>query len=93
MKRVFRISMLIILLFSAVVLLTAKEESSFDGNDVYGFPLTFFTEYSGMVAGGARPSDFNFLNFIIDLLPVGVLAIFVEWAVGVIVKKAKHVKT
>ena len=93
MKRAFRISILIILLFAVVVIITAKEERSIDGNDVYGFPLTFFTEYSGMVAGGARPSDFNFLNFIIDLLPVGVLAIFVEWAVGVIVKKAKHVKT
>lgn len=90
MKRAFRISILIILLFAVVVIITAKEERSIDGNDVYGFPLIFLTEYGGLVASPeSRLSSFNFLNLIIDLSAVTVLVIFVERAVAAIVEKIK----
>ena len=57
-----------------------------DGNDDYGYPLVFLTEYGGLVADrGFKPSSFNFLNLIIDLLPVAVLAILIES----IIKKLK----
>jgi hypothetical protein len=89
MKRAFRISILIILLFAVVVKITAKEERSIDGNNVYGFPLMFYTEYSMEVIGPVTPPYFSFLNLIVDLLPVTVLAIFVERAVAAIVEKVK----
>jgi hypothetical protein len=57
-----------------------------DGNDVYGYPLVFLTEYGGLVANrGFKPSSFNFLNLIIDLLPITVLALLIES----IIKKLK----
>ena len=84
MKKVIRILIYTVLIFAAVVLPTAKLERAFDGNDNYGYPLTFFTEYSGMVADpGANPtSSFKFLNLIIDLVPVTILAVLVEWAIS-----------
>jgi hypothetical protein len=74
MKRAISISILIVIIFAVVVILTAKMERLVDGNDVYGYPLVFLTEYGGLVADrGFKPSSFNFLNLIIDLLPVTVV--------------------
>ena len=90
MKRAFRILILAILLFAVVVKITAIEERPFDGNNVYGFPLMFYTEYSMEVAGPVTPSYFSFLNLIVDLLLVTVPAIFLEWAFAAIVEKVKN---
>ena len=89
MKRAFRISILVIFLFAVVVTLTAKIERPVDGNDGYGFPLIFLTRYGGKVAGPFRPSDFNFLNLLIDLLPAIILAILLERAGATIVEKVR----
>ena len=88
MKRAFRISILLILLFAALVILTAKEGIQADGNNLYGFPLTFLTEYGGL-GPEIRTSRFNFFNLVIDLLPVTILAILIERAVSAIVEKVK----
>lgn len=77
MKRVFRTSIPTILLFAVITILTAKIEHPMDGNNVYGFPLAFYTEYS-MEARVMTPPDFNFLNLLIDLAPVIVLSIVTE---------------
>jgi len=87
MKRAISISILIVIIFAVVVILTAKNERIVDGNDVYGYPLIFLTEYGGLVANrGFKTSNFNFLNLIIDLLPVAVLALLIE----PIIKKLKN---
>ena len=79
MNRAFRISIITLALFAVVVFVTAKEERSIDGNDVYGYPLIFLTEYGGLVAGPAsRSSAFSFFSLVIDLLPITVIAIFIE---------------
>jgi len=90
MKRIIRVLIFIVLIFSVVVLLTAKIESSFDGNDFYGYPLTFLTEYSGMIKGPPLSPSFSFLNLVIDLLPVTALAVLLEWAIFAGIKKIKR---
>lgn len=93
MKRAFRISILIILLFTVDIILTAKIEQPIDGDNVYGFPLIFYTEYSMNVAGPLTPAYFNFLNLIIDLLPVIILAILLERVTLTLIKKVKSRST
>lgn len=93
MKRAFRTSIQIILLFAAVVILTAKIESPGDGNDVYGYPLIFLTKYGGKIVGPLRTSEFNFSNLIIDLVPIIILAILLELAILTIVEKVKNKST
>lgn len=89
MKRAVRISIFTVLLFAVVVLLTAKIETPFDGNDFYGYPLTFLTKYSGMIEGPPLSPRFSFLNLVIDLLPVTALAVLLEWAIFAGIKKIK----
>jgi len=83
MKRVFRTSILIIILFAVITILTAKIERPFDGNNSYGFPVVFLTEYSLMVLDldQVTPPSFNFLNLLLDLAPVIVLGIVTEQAI------------
>jgi magnesium-transporting ATPase (P-type) len=71
------------------VMLTAKIEQPIDGNNVYGFPLIFYTEFSMEVAPPLEPPYFNFLNLMIDLLPVIILAILLERIALTVIKKGK----
>lgn len=50
MKKLLIISVLTIVVFGAVTIYTAKIETPFDGNDTYGFPLTYFIRFSGECA-------------------------------------------
>jgi hypothetical protein len=62
MKRVLRTTILVIILFEGITALTAKIEQPFDGNDVYGFPLAFYTEYS-LETREYIPPDFKAVLF------------------------------
>ena len=91
MKSIKRISILMVLLFAVVVILTAKIETPVDGNDVYGFPSTFLTIYGDRLAeNGFKTSSFNFLHLIIDLFLVTIAALVIERVIAAIIKKFKE---
>jgi hypothetical protein len=77
MRRFVIILVLTIVAFGLINLTTAKIERHFDGNDTYGYPLTFYTK----LGGKCQPcpdslSQTNYLNLLVDLsfgLVVGVV--------------------
>lgn len=70
-----------------LTILTAKIETLFDGDDTYGFPLTFFNSL-----GGKRfPNQTNwskvfYFNLLIDFIVALIIAIAIR-ALYVILKK------
>ena len=81
MKKLFTIILLSIGSFALITLMSARIERHFDGNDTYGFPLIFYTEFSGMCVDcpGVK-SEINYLNLAADTgfaIIIGVLT----WAV------------
>jgi hypothetical protein len=88
-KKAIRISILLVLLFTVIVILTAKIEKPVDGENIYGFPLIFLTEYGGKADHGFSAFSFNFLNLLIDLLPVTILALVVDRSIATIIRKTK----
>jgi hypothetical protein len=46
-KNILFIFLISVIVFCIATLLTIKNETPIDGNDTYGFPFTFFTEYGG----------------------------------------------
>lgn len=55
--------------FVILTLTTAKIETPFDGNDTYGFPLTFFVRFSGMrISYPLNPTEIKIIYLLIDAL-------------------------
>lgn len=67
MKKILILFGLTVIVFLGLMLLTSHIETPFDGNNTYGFPLTFCK-----VFGGKRlyypPNEFSILKFIFDIL-------------------------
>ena len=68
MKIILTILLLTAICFISLTVFTAKIETPFDGNDTYGYPLTFHTEYGGKrdprpVNSGAT----NYWNLVVDI--------------------------
>ena len=47
MKKYFALSILTIIIFGTLTISTAKIETPFDGDDTFGFPLTFLIRLGG----------------------------------------------
>ena len=69
---------LTVVIFLILTFSTAEVETPFDGDDTYGFPLTFFIRFSGM----CKPCPPNetetfYLKLLVDILFALLLAILV----------------
>ncbi|WP_431215938.1 hypothetical protein ACQ86N_15555 [Puia sp. P3] len=89
MNRAFRTAFFIVLVFVLVVNLTAKIEKPWDGNNYYGYPLVFLTEWSEEVTGPPSAPTFVFRNFLIDLLPAVIVGVIAERAAIVVANRLK----
>ncbi len=81
MKKPIIISLISLVVFTILSLTTAKWETMVDGNDTVGYPMTFYTKFSGMCFDcPPEPYKINYLNLTVDLLLAGLigLAIFVS---------------
>ncbi|CAM3736656.1 hypothetical protein MUGA111182_06285 [Mucilaginibacter galii] len=75
MKRFSTICLLTVAFFGVITLLTAKVETPFDGDDTYGFPLTFFKKFGGMTfPHPSVESETYYLPLFVDVLVTFVLA-------------------
>ncbi|MGG9963634.1 hypothetical protein [Ferruginibacter sp. SUN106] len=69
MKKYFTILALTIIVFVVSTMAAATIETPFDGNDTYGFPVTFYQKFSGMCDPcPPNPSEINFWNLCIDIV-------------------------
>jgi dolichol kinase len=72
MKKHLIICSLTIITFVLLTVFTAKNEIAFDGNNFYGFPLTFHTEYSKMFHSNSQnETDMiknNYLFLVLDII-------------------------
>ncbi len=76
MRKTFKILTATIVVFMVLTLLTMKEEIPFDGDNTYGFPLTFHIQYSAMCDPWPEsPTSTNFLKMFIDLILALVMGI------------------
>ncbi|OQP57264.1 hypothetical protein A3860_11965 [Niastella vici] len=83
------ISVLTIVLFSYLTISTAEIRSGSDGEDTYGYPLTFFIRFSGECdpcLPDAPETEINFLKLLLDLLFAAIFPIL-GWAFIIKVKK------
>jgi hypothetical protein len=79
MKKYWTLFTLTVIIFATITISTAKIETPSDGNDTYGFPLTFLEIY-----GGKRDyypdNDFSFLTFGFDILTTLIITI-IGWRI------------
>lgn len=87
MKRFFIIFLLSIISFTLLTIKSARIESHFDGNDTYGFPLTFYTKFSSMCVDCPGPKyEIHYLNLVADFA-VAVLVGIATWRIILIFMK------
>jgi hypothetical protein len=56
------------LIFIILTAATARIETPTDGEDTYGFPLTFHTRFSGMCNPCPKyPTETNYWNLLVDI--------------------------
>ena len=88
MKKYLALFILTILVFGTVTFSTAKIETPFDGNDTYGFPMTFFIRFSGMCSPcPPNATETFYLKLLVDILFAIVTAVIIL----TVFKKAKNV--
>ena len=84
MKTVIQILILTIIIFVVITLVTMKIETPFDGNDTYGFPLTFHIKWSGMCFEcPENPTETYYGYLLIDfliafLISIGIWKLFIK---------------
>jgi hypothetical protein len=72
MKKAILISLISLVVFTIISLSTAKWETVVDGNDSVGYPMTFYTKFSGMCFDcPPEPYKINYLKLTVDLLFAG----------------------
>ncbi|MDB5208294.1 MAG: hypothetical protein JWR72_3369 [Flavisolibacter sp.] len=87
MRKTFKILIATIFVFMVLTLVTMKEEASFDGDNTYGFPLTFHIQYSGMCDPCPEsPTSTNFLKMLIDLILALVMGIVLIEVIDFVLK-------
>ena len=68
MRKFLPLFVLTIIVFGILTISTAKIETPFDGNDTYGFPLTFFIRFSGMCSPcPPNPTETFYLKLVVDI--------------------------
>ncbi|MFD2942157.1 hypothetical protein [Flavobacterium notoginsengisoli] len=79
MKKFIVIILLTIIIFTILTFSTASLEMKVDGNDMYGFPASFYVLYGGMVAPTptSEMTNFVFLNLVLDIAVAFILAVIV----------------
>jgi len=83
------LSVLTIVLFSYLTISTAEIGSGSDGDDTYGYPLTFLTRFSGMCdpcPPDAPETEIHFFQLLLDLLFAAIFPVL-GWAIITKIKK------
>lgn len=76
-----RIIIWIVVVFILTTALTMQLESAHDGIDKFGFPLTFFDNFSGKCHDCYKNFGFKFTNFLIDVGLVTMVVVLIRWAI------------
>ena len=88
MKKLIPVCILTIILFGILTIKTAKIEGPSDGDDLYGFPFTFFIRFSGNCdpcPPNPIETEIYFLQLLLDLLFAAIIPIL-GWAIFAKVK-------
>jgi hypothetical protein len=86
MKKPLVFCILTIVIFTSLTISTAKIETPFDGNDSYGFPLTFFIKLGGKRLPNPKNwTEIFYFNLLIDIIIAFLIAIII----GAIYTKSK----
>jgi hypothetical protein len=92
-KKYIALCILTIIIFAALNISTATFETATDGNDTYGFPLTFLTRLGGKrFPNPAYGTEISYLNLLIDLAVAFLLAIIAR-AIYTKLRKTSREKT
>lgn len=79
MKKYFALCILTIIIFGTLTISTAKIETPFDGNDTYGFPLTFFIRLGGKrFPDPENWTEIFYLKLLVDIVVAFLLSIIVR---------------
>lgn len=88
MKKYLTLGILTIIVFGVVTISSAKIETPFDGDDTYGFPLTFFIRFSGMCEPcPPNPTEIFYLKLLFDII-IAFLFAFLIWTTYIRLTKA-----
>jgi hypothetical protein len=78
MKKYLPLCILTIIIFGTLTISTAKIEQPTDGEDTYGFPLTFFIRHSLMCSPCApNPTEIFYLELLVDIAVAFLLSIII----------------
>ena len=81
MKKYLALCILTIIIFGTLTISTAKIETPFDGNDTFGFPLTFLIRLGGKrFPNPENWTEIFYYKLIVDIAVAFLLAIIV-WTV------------
>ncbi len=92
MNKYLAICILTIVTFLTLTISTAKTETAFDGNNSYGFPLTFFTSLGGKrFPTPTSGSELFYVNLLFDVT-VAVIIAFLIWTIYTTTRKISQRK-
>ncbi|MDI9364229.1 MAG: hypothetical protein QM541_04705 [Flavobacterium sp.] len=78
MRKLITLFILTAIVLGTVTISTSKVETPFDGNDTYGFPLTFFIRFSKMCKPcPANGSEIFYLKLSLDILIAFIIALII----------------
>lgn len=81
MKKYLPLCILTIIVFGTLTISTAKIETPIDGEDTYGFPLTFFIRFSGMCSPcPPNPTEIYYLQLVADVAVAFLLSLII-WTI------------
>lgn len=87
MKKYVAFCILSIVIFLILTVSTAKIDTPSDGNDSFGFPLTFFIRFGGKRLNQlTQLSEIFYLNLLIDVVVALIIATLI-WTVYVMLRK------
>ena len=79
MKKYLALCILTITVFGTLTISTAKIETPFDGNDTYGFPLTFLIRLSGKrFPNPENWTEIFYFKLLVDIAVAFLLAILIR---------------
>lgn len=78
MKKYLALCILTIIVFGILIISTAKIETPFDGNDTFGFPLTFLIRLGGKhFSNSENLTEIFYFKLLVDIAFAFLLAIIV----------------
>lgn len=93
MKKYLTLCISTIIIFTTFTISTAKIATPADGNDTYGFPLTFFTKLGGKrFPKPIHSTEIFYFNLFIDIILALLLAIVI-WVIYIKSKRASREKS